>query len=169
MIWDQKKHRILKLLTQQLSLGTPTSNVLLTATGDDLNLLSGLVASGQKTKRVAKVAAVAAAGNGGVLAWANPHAGAIDVTRVAFDVTTVATGACTVDVGVAANGTTSNDTLMDGLDVNAAAGLFDNIINHGTNGLSHRRVAAGSFVTGTVASGTVTGLVGSFYIEYQVL
>jgi len=119
-----------------------------------------------KTVRVA-LAAVDTAG--GVLAWANPESVTVFVTRVIFDVTTKATAACTVDVGVAANGTTSNDALMDGLDVGTAAGTFDNIENQGTNGKSTGKVAVGSYVTGSVASGASAGLVGFAYITYHVI
>lgn len=106
---------------------------------------------------------------GGLFAWKNPEAGAILVTRVILDVTTKATGACTADVGTAANGTTSNDGLIDGVDVGTAAGVFDNLGTGGTNGKARQRLAAGSYVTGSVATGASAGIVGSALIAYVVL
>lgn len=114
---------------------------------------------------VAKVALTATSGAAGVLSWRNPHVGAIFVERLLVDITTAATSAATVDFGTAATAI-SNDGLLDGLDVNAATGLFDNVSDGGTNGKARQRVAAGEYVTGSRASGDVTGLVGNAYIQY---
>lgn len=134
--------------------------------GGELALDAGAVAP---VPRVAKVALAAVDTAGGLFAWANPEAGAIAIKRVFLDVTTKTTGACTVDVGVAANGTTSADNLIDGLDINAAAGLFGNLGNPGTNGKTSQRCAAGAFITGSKATGATAGIVGSAYVEYVVL
>lgn len=123
----------------------------------------------ERNERWVKVALAAADTAGGLFAWANPEAGAIIVTRVILDVTTDATGACTADVGKAANGTTSADNLIDGLDIGTAAGVFDNLGNAGSNGKTRQRVAAGEYVTGSVATGASAGLVGSALIAYVVL
>jgi hypothetical protein len=101
---------------------------------------------------------------GGVFAF-SPGVAAI-VTRVIVNVTTKTTGACTLDVGIAANGTTLNDTLIDGLDINTAVGEFCNLKNAGTNGLASQRMTSTQYVTGSVASGASAGLVGYAYIEY---
>ncbi len=109
---------------------------------------------------------------GGVFAWQNPEDQAILVRRVSIDVTTATAGACTVDAGPAADGTTLNDTAIDGLDVGAAAVLGDNIRTPGTNGLESFRVAANGgaadWITGSVASGASAGIVGRFQIEYTL-
>lgn len=115
---------------------------------------------------VAKVALGVVETAGGVLAWANPTGGSILVQRVILDVTTKATGACTLDVGVAANGTTLNDTLLDGVDVGTAAGVFDNIENQGTNGVAAKKVTSSQYVTASKATGAAAGLVGYAYIHY---
>lgn len=106
---------------------------------------------------------------GGVLSVANPENTSILVDRVILDVTTASTGAATVDVGVAANGTTSSDTLLDGLDVNTATGTFDNVDSQGTNGNSVVKVTSSQFITASQASGDVTGLVGKYYIRYRTI
>lgn len=109
---------------------------------------------------------------GGVFAWQNPEGVAIIVTRLLLDITTATSGACTIDAGAAANATTLSNTLIDGLDANAAAGVFDNTVNGGTSGAGGVRVAenggAADWVTGSVASGASAGLVGSFHIEYVI-
>lgn len=87
------------------------------------------------------------------------------VTKVVIAVTTVSTGACTIDVGFAATSVT-NDSLIDGLDVNAATGVFDNITDKGTNGKSRQLVASTKYITATKASGATAGLVGYAYIHY---
>lgn len=124
--------------------------------------------SSKPAVNVVKVALASADTAGGVLAWANPTGATIFVTRIIFDVTTKATGACTVDVGTAADGTTSNDTLMDGLDVGTAAGVFDNVENQGTNGVGVKKVTSSQYVTASKASGAAAGLVGYAYIHYHL-
>lgn len=107
-----------------------------------------------------KVKLGVAAGGGGVAAVANPFGRRVLIGRVFLDVTTGV--AQTADIGVAANGTTSSDTLLDGVSI--ATGIYDNADNKGTNGLYGVAWSATQFVTAT-ASGTPTGLVGNLYIE----
>lgn len=107
---------------------------------------------------------------GGIFAWANNEGASIIVQRVLIDVTTKTTGACTIDVGTTAtNPTTKIDNLIDGADIHTAAGVFDNIDDKGTSGKSKQKLAAGKWVTGSVASGASAGLVGFAYIEYVVI
>jgi hypothetical protein len=126
--------------------------------------------AGNYVQKTVKVALTAATDTtvGGVLKWANPETVSIIVGRVIFDVTTKSTGAATLDVGYNAAGDTSADTLMDGLDVGTAAGVFDNIENQGTNGKSTAKMASGGYIVAT-ASATVAGLVGNAYITYICL
>ena len=121
--------------------------------------------------KCAKVALATSDAAGGVVAWQNPESNAIVITRVVVDLTTKATAACTVDIGSAANATTSADNLLDGLDVNAATGVFDNIADKGTNGKEKQRLDAKGgttdHVTASKATGAAAGLVGNAYIFYQ--
>lgn len=109
---------------------------------------------------------------GGVVAMRLAHdatlpAGArVAITRVILDVTTKATAACTLDVGIANDGVTSNDTLLDGVDVGTAAGVFDNIENKGTNGKARQTATVGQFVTASKATGAAAGLVGTIAVCY---
>lgn len=102
---------------------------------------------------------------GGMLSLANPEGATLFITEVVFDITTEATGAATADVGVAANGTTSSDTLMDGVDVGAAAIVANNHKHAGTNGMSIVKWTSSQYVTAT-ASATLAGLVGTYHISY---
>jgi hypothetical protein len=113
---------------------------------------------------VAKVALNAVDTAGGVFSF-SPGV-AVLVTRVVLDITTASSGACTIDVGVAANATTLNDTLMDGQSL-AAIAVLDNIENQGTNGVATRKLSSTQFVTGSVASGASAGVVGFAYIYYN--
>jgi hypothetical protein len=123
--------------------------------------------------KVAKKSLTGAGLHAGVLNWQNPEASSILVLREVLNVTTVATAACTVDSGVTAtSATTASDTLIDGLDVNSAIGVFDsnNDTDNGTNGVAKPQLlAAGKWVTFKEASGNATGLVADAYIYYVVV
>lgn len=93
------------------------------------------------------------------------------VLRVLLDVTTVATGACTVDIGyTAVSATTSSDSFLDGVDVNAATALFDSMnaaLDSGANAKA-QLAASGKWITADEASGDATGLVANVYIQYYL-
>lgn len=118
--------------------------------------------------KVARVALAAADTAGGLFAWQNPEAGSIIVHRVVLDVTTNSTGASTADIGTTAtNATTLSDNLIDGVSLATAAKQVDNLGDAGTNGKSRQKLAAGKWVTGSIASGASAGLVGFAYIHYH--
>ena len=123
---------------------------------------------GALKKATGALAAVDTAG--GLFSWANPETGEILVEHVALKIGTKTTGACTADVGTTAtSATTLSDNLIDGKDINAAAGTFTNLESAGTNGKAGQRLAAGKWVTGSVASGASAGIVGTYEIYYRVL
>lgn len=128
------------------------------AISGDVALTGETTIGGKEVSRVHQVAMAAVGTAGGIAAFANPLAVPILILRAILEWTTVSSGACTVDVGVAADGTTLSDTLIDGQSVATTAGLVSSTVP--------RRCAVGSYVTASVASGTVTGLVGRVYIEY---
>lgn len=112
----------------------------------------------------AALTAVTSTAAGGVLSLANPEGVKLLITRLILHITTASSGAATVDAGIAANGSTSNDTLIDGKSV-ATAGVFDNIADIGTNGKTVKEWGASQYLTIT-ASASLAGLVGYAYIEY---
>lgn len=113
----------------------------------------------------AKIALAAADAAAGVVSLLNPEGVDLLVTRLVLDVTTAATAACTLDAGTAATAILS-DNLIDGLDVNAAAGVFDNGGSAGVNGKQVIRWESDGYLTVSVASGASAGLVGNAYVEY---
>lgn len=94
---------------------------------------------------------------GGLAAVANPFGRAAFITKALLNVTTAATGVCTADVGVAANGTTSDNSLIDGADVGTAAILAENS--------AAVEWGASEYVTASVATGASAGIVGHVYIH----
>lgn len=127
------------------------------------------IAPTNRVPKIAKVTLGAVDTGGGIFAWQNPEGTDIIITRVILDVTTKASAACSVDVGTTAtSATTTSDNLIDGLDVNAATGVFDNLSDGGTNGKTKQKLAADKWVTASVASGASAGLAGNAYIEYVV-
>ena len=127
-------------------------------------VLGDVVLTGGLTmERCKTVSLTASDSGGGVAAWTPGKA--VMVTKVIIDVTTASSGACTVDIGVAANATTLSDTLIDGLSV-ASIAVSDNIDDKGTNGGFGRKVSSSQSVTASRASGASSGLVGNLYIFY---
>ena len=123
----------------------------------------------QRNLKIAKTVLAAVDTAGGLFSWQNPEGKSIFVTRVLLDVKTPSSGACTADVGTTAtSGTTLSDNLIDGASLATAAKLLDNLGDAGTNGKTKQKLAAGKWVTGSVASGASAGLVGDAYIEYFV-
>ena len=113
--------------------------------------------------RTSKVAMTAATGAGGALAWANPTGGTIIVTKLDIYIST-GSGTATIDAGVAANATTSNDTLIDGQSA-AAASVINSAVHHGTNGVGAVAVTSSQYITGSI-SGTIGSFVGTAFITY---
>lgn len=103
----------------------------------------------------------------------NPFGGAAIITRAIFRASTASTGACTLDIGIASDGTTSNDTIFDGISAAATAGtVYDtfNSTDKGTNGLVRGlNLSATQYINIAEASGDSTGLVGSLWIYAQRL
>lgn len=115
-------------------------------------------------------AVTGASGSAGVFAsFPNPFGRDVIVHDLILDVTTVATVAATVDGGIASDATTGSDNLIDGLDVNAATGMFSTSVNPGTNGKAPRKWASGQFLNIEEKTGNVNGLVGRAYAVYSLL
>jgi hypothetical protein len=124
---------------------------------------------GQSNIQVLKGSLTATTGTsgGGALSLANPFGERVVVMDVILDVTTKSSGAAAVDAGIAANGTTSSDTLLDGLDVGTSAIIGNNIDNKGTHGGRGIAWSSSQYITVT-ASATLAGLVGTYTIVCDV-
>ena len=113
-----------------------------------------------------RVALAALDTGGGVVGVANPEEADIIVTKVVIQTTTIATAACTLDAGIVAAITTVGANLIDGLDVNSAIGVFDNIDDQGTDGKASQKWDSDEYFTISKKTGAAAGLVGYVYIEY---
>ena len=98
-----------------------------------------------------------------MIAEENTYGTDLVILRVVLQVTTGTSGACTLDIGVAADGTTTADTLIDGLDV-GDAGVFDNIADKGSSGTSRLKWGSGTFVNASKKTGAAAGIVGQYAI-----
>lgn len=107
----------------------------------------------------------------GIQAWQNPESVAIIITRAILDVTTPATSACTLDIGyTATSAATTSDTLLDGVDVNTAAAVFDSMnaaLDSGANA-NAQKCAIGKWVTIDEKTGDAEGMVATLYIQYYL-
>jgi len=107
---------------------------------------------------------------GAVASIANPLGRTIIVQDILIDVTVAPTDtAGGIDAGIAANGSTSSDTLIDGA-VLAAAGVFCAANNAGTNGGLNRKMTASQYITITssvVSHYDLTALVGNVTVVYR--
>jgi len=135
---------------------------------DLLNDLADLVTrlDEEGTWMEADLVAEAAPAAGGMFSIANPLGVPLIILDTFVDVTTQATGAATADCGVAANGTTSSDTILDGIDIGTGVDIFNSANDNGANGKKIRKWAASEFVTGTAGANS-TGLVGTVHIKYR--
>jgi hypothetical protein len=104
-------------------------------------------------------------GAAGVVSKLNPEGVNLIVDSVVLELTTVSDAAGTVDVGIAATAVTA-DNLLDGIDVNAAAGVFDNITDKGANGKTVKIWGPTSYLTATKKTGNVAGLEGFLHVHY---
>jgi hypothetical protein len=129
----------------------------------DAKIDADVAAAGTVRAAVTALAAVDTAG--GVMAWQNPET--VPILVVGFDllVTTAATEACTVDVGVSGDATTSDDTLLDGQDVNAATGIF-----RATAAVRlDEKGGTTDYITASKATGASAGIVGYGVVRYVKL
>jgi hypothetical protein len=126
----------------------------------------GGIYRGMKVAKVA-IAGVAATTGGALFSWANPEGQSIIISRFQIDITTKSTGAAAGDFGVAANGTTTSDILIDGYALGGTEKVVDTALaaDLGTNGKPVQKMTASQFITGT-GSATTAGLVGNVFIHY---
>lgn len=103
----------------------------------------------------------ATAGNGAAFSWQNPETTPIIIPAgsLIVDVKTVASGACTLDVGTNVAAATDNTNLISAQDVHAAVGLFSN-----TTAI---KVPIGYYVTGTLSA--PTAFVGNVALDYKIV
>lgn len=104
---------------------------------------------------------------GGALASiANPWGDQAIIVACTAEITTASGGAATADIGVAANGTTLSDTILDGININTTAS-YNHVDDAGTNGVLDSTFLvwdSGEFITASIASGTDGAVVGTLTV-----
>jgi hypothetical protein len=167
MAWntaDGKTETVQTLETRDFTIGgrffIPTGEIL--ASAEELNDAGRF----SRNQRVAQGNLASGNANAFSFAWENPETVPIIVTRVIINVTTAGgTALSVINVGSAADATTTSDNLIDGADLNAVA-VYDNIDDQGANGESKQIVDVGEFVTGQILTENAAALEGTFTIYY---
>ena len=115
------------------------------------------------------------AGNANAFAFAvqNPEAVDCIVTNVIVDITTAGgTASSVLDVDVAADATSTGDSIIDGLDLNAT-GVADRHDDSGTNGGEalkwEKNGGTNDYITGKILAQNAASLAGTVIIEYVPL
>lgn|SRR3990167_7739940 len=111
-------------------------------------------------------------GAAGFASWENPEATTIVITDVVLIITTVSSGACTLDIGTTATSkVTSSDNIFDGIDATAAAPVVYTMRNDALDAAANvnaKDLATGKWITIDEASGDAEGMRGVLYITYYV-
>ena len=107
--------------------------------------------------------------SGQILAIQNPNPYPVIVELTEVYIKAIPDGACSLDIGVAVDGSTSSDNLMDGIALHTAPvnTVYNNIEDPGTNGKYGQYCPAGYYVTATVASGDAEGFEGTINFDLR--
>ena len=101
---------------------------------------------------------------GGVFSLENTWGSDVVITRIILQVSTGASdSAARLDIGTAANATTSAATLIDELNV-SDVGIYDNISDKGSAGSSRLKFGNGQFLNASRSAGAMSGLVGTYAV-----
>ena len=101
---------------------------------------------------------------GGVFSLENTFGSDLVITRIILQVTNGASdSAARLDIGTAANATTSAATLIDELNV-SDVGIYDNISDKGGAGSSGLKFGNGQFLNASRSAGAMSGLVGTYAV-----
>jgi hypothetical protein len=126
-----------------------------------------------KMGRLALTGAAIHAGSGGVIAWTNPETTDILIINAYLVITTVSTGACSLDVGTTpTSATTTSDNIFDGIDATATVPAIYSMRNASLDSAANveaKVLASGKWVTIDEKTGDATGLVGTLFIEYVLV
>ena len=128
----------------------------------------GMLVPGERWVYGPALAGTSSTSGGAVATW-TPSASensAIVITRVLLYVKTVSTGAANLNVGVAADASTSSNNLITALDVHSNTGAFDNLGSPGASGKACQVLSGTQAITVTGSADT-TGLVGEMWVAYM--
>ena len=143
------------------------SDAVITAKILDANVTNAKLAP--DNVKIVTAALTAGVQNAFCLAWENPEAVPILVTRILVDITTAGgTVGAVLDFGAAADANTHSATLLDGVDANAVA-IYDNLLaanQVGTVVKLDEKDGTTAFITGQILTADAAALVGNAYIFY---
>ena len=109
-------------------------------------------------------ALTASAAAGGVFSLQNTYGTNLVITRAIIYLTALTGSAGDMDVGVGDSGSTSYNTLIDGLNVNSATGAYGNIKNKGSNGEESELWGTSKYITASL-TGEAGSLAGFYAIH----
>ena len=109
-------------------------------------------------------ALTASAAAGGVFSLQNTYGTNLVITRAIIYLTALTGSAGDMNVGVGDSGSTSYDTLIDGLNVNSATGAYGNIKNKGSNGEESELWGTSKYITASL-TGEAGSLAGFYAIH----
>ena len=123
-----------------------------------------------KTLKIAKVVFTNGAANAVAFAWQNPETNKILVVRVVVDVTTAATLAATLNIGVSADAVTDASDIMAAFPINAIA-VKDHLtvaagIGKGGVYKLDEKDGTTDYITGTIKAQNSATTVANIYIQY---
>jgi hypothetical protein len=112
-------------------------------------------------ERVMKIAMAGGTDTGGgIVSWKNPFGYSVIIKYAVLDVTTVATGACSLEAGTTAtSGTTVSTNFISSQDVHSATGTFN-------SGIKSIKLATANWFTVSTVSGASSGLIGNLYVYF---
>lgn len=135
----------------------------------------GLISSGANIT-VASGDLVSGLANAYAFTWQNPETVEILIYSVTVDITTAGgTGSSVLDVDVVANATSTGDTILDGVDLNATGiSVSTNVSDSGTSGdekvhKADENGGTNDYVTGKILVANASALVGKYYIQYTTV
>ena len=103
---------------------------------------------------------------GGVFSIQNSYGTNLVVTRVIIYLTALNGSGANLNIGIGSSGTTSYDTLIDGLNVNGSTGAFDNIKNKGSNGEECELWSTTQYITASLDA--EAGSLAGFYAVHVI-
>ncbi|MCK5431440.1 MAG: hypothetical protein KAJ03_01785 [Gammaproteobacteria bacterium] len=158
----QEKGTLAEKITSELALIDTELDTLAAVDAGEIKVLHGTLTAG--------------VANAFAFAVQNPSAVAAHVLEVVVDVTTAGgTATSVLNVAVVADATSTGDTILDGVDLDAdAVSRSNNVDDSGTNGdekVKRWDAAAGTndYITGKILVADAASLVGTYTIYYKNL
>lgn len=153
------------IVTSPAALGVPIGTITqLINTNTVFVDLNAYHTNGGNTITISAAISASGTGGGGAFSIVNPFGELALLKSVVMNITTGTTSSQTLDIGVAANASTSSDTIMDG--VASTAAIYTGITDPGTSGAGERGIASSQVLTGS-PSAALTNAVGTVRATFE--